>query len=74
MECSILEQRSEVEELREECEIYKKRLVLCSEQNNQLKKRESTAYAKVQNALQMIEIAIGDKNAALEREKTVQGK
>lgn len=70
----LCDQRSEVNELKKERDDYKHRLSICLEQNKQFQARESASYAKVQEAVRTVEIAVAQKNAALEKEKDVRGK
>ena len=52
---------------------YKNQMKSLCERKNQYQLRESTAHKKVQDAIQMVEVAIAEKNAALQREKEIRG-
>lgn len=74
MEHVLRENRFETTELRRERDDCKKQLKLLYEQQKQYQFRESTAHAKIQDALQMVETAVVEKNAALLHEKEIRGK
>lgn len=73
MENILRENRSEAMELKKERDDYKAQFKLFCEQQKQYQLRESTAHAKIQEAIQTVEIAIAEKNAALQREKEIRG-
>lgn len=74
MENILRENRAEATELKKERDNYKNQLKLLSEQQKQYQLRESTAHTKVQDAIQMVEIALAEKHAATQREKETRGK
>lgn len=74
METVLRENRFEATELRKERDEYKKQLRTLCEQHKQHQQRETIAYAKIQDALQMVESALAEKDAALQREKEIRGK
>lgn len=67
------ENRAEVNELKRDRDVYKKKYLLCCEENKKIQIRESAAYSKVQDAVQMVDVAINERNAAIQREKEIQG-
>lgn len=67
------ENRVEVNELKKDRDDYKKRYLLCCEENKKIQIRENAAYSKVQDAVQMVETAINERNAAIQREKEIHG-
>lgn len=73
MESVLRENRFEMTELKKERDEYKKQLTLFCEQHRDYQLRESIAHAKIQDAIQMIETALAEKNAALQREKEIRG-
>lgn len=74
MERVLLENRFETTELRKERDVCKQQLTFLYEQQKQYRIRESTAHEKIQDALQMVETAVAEKNAALLHEKEIRGK
>lgn len=74
MENILRENRLEAIELKKERDDYKNQLKLLGEQQKQYQLRESTAHTKIQDAIQMVEIALAEKSAALQREKEIRGK
>lgn len=72
-ETVLRENRFEAIELRKERDEYKNQLKLLCEKHKQHQYRETIAYAKIQDALQMVESALAEKNAALQREKEIRG-
>lgn len=73
METVVRENRFEVIELRKERDEYKNRIKSLCEQHKQHQYRETIAYTKIQDAIQMVESAMAEKNAALLREKEIRG-
>lgn len=73
MENVLRENREEVFELRKERDKYKKQLKSSSELYKQYHLRETILHAKIQDAIQMVESALAEKNAALQREKEIRG-
>lgn len=74
MESILRENRLEAIELKKERDNYKNQLKLLGEQQKQYQLRESAAHTKIQDAIQMVEIALDEKSAALQREKEIRGK
>lgn len=72
-ETVLRENRFEAIELRKERDEYKNQLKSLCEKHKQHQYRETIAYAKIQDALQMVESALAEKNAALQREKEIRG-
>lgn len=73
MESVLRDNRYETTELRKERDEYKKQLKTFCELHKQYQIRESIAHTKMQDALQMIEAALAEKNAAMLREKEIRG-
>lgn len=73
MERVLYENRYENTELRKERDVYKIQLKSLCEQHKQYQQREAIAHAKIQDAIQMVEAAVAEKNAALQREKEIRG-
>lgn len=73
MERTLHDHRSEMNEMKKERDDYKKRFLSCCDQNKQFQVRESVAYAKIQDAVQMVEAAMREKDAAVQREKEIRG-
>lgn len=73
MECILRENRLEAIELKKERDNYQNQLKSLCGQQKQYQLRESTAHTKIQDAIQMVEIALVEKNAALQREKEIRG-
>lgn len=74
MESAIYESRSEITDLKIARDDYKRKVSLLSEEHKRCEAREKQAYAKLVEALHMVDTAIADKNAALHREKELRGK
>lgn len=74
MENTIRENRYEAIELKKERDDYKNQLKSLCERQKQYQLRESTAHTKIQDAIQMVEIALAEKNAATQREKEIRGR
>lgn len=74
MESILRENRSETMDLKKERDDYKNQLKLLCGQHKQYQLRESTAHTKIQDAIQMVETAMAEKDAALQREKEIRGK
>lgn len=73
MESVLRDNRYETTELRKERDEYKKQLKIFCELHKQYQIRESIAHTKMQDALQMIEAALAEKSAAMQREKEIRG-
>lgn len=73
MESVLRESRFETTELRKERDAYKNKLKSYCDSQKQYQIRESIAHTKLQDALQMIEAALAEKNAAMQREKEIRG-
>lgn len=73
MESVLRDNRFETIELRKERDEYKKQLKSFCELHKQYQIRESIAHTKLQDALQMIEAALAERNAAMIREKEIRG-
>lgn len=73
MENVLRENRFEITELKRERDEYKKQVKLLSEQQRQCQIRESIAHTKVHDAIQMVEVALAEKTAAIQREKEIRG-
>lgn len=74
MENVLRENRFEITELKKERDEYKKQVKLLSEQQRQYQIRESIAHTKVHDAIQMVEVALAEKTAAIQREQEIRGK
>lgn len=74
MESVLRENRLETIELRKERDDLKKQLLTLCEQHKQYQIRESISHAKLQDAILMVEAALAEKTAALQREKETRGK
>lgn len=74
MENVLRENRFETIELKRDRDECKNQLRVLSEQQKQYQLRESMAHAKMEDAIQMVEAAIAEKNEALQREKEIRGK
>ncbi|XP_055323912.1 uncharacterized protein LOC129578801 isoform X2 [Sitodiplosis mosellana] len=72
MENVLRDNRFETTELRKERDAYKKQLKSYCELHKQYQLRESIAHTKMHDALQMIETALAEKNAAMLREKEIR--
>lgn len=74
MESAIYESRNEIADLKGARDDYKRKFTLLSEEHKRCELREKEAYAKLSEALHMVDTAITEKNAALQREKELRGK
>lgn len=74
MENILRENRLETVELKKERDDLKKQLLTLCEQHKQYQIRESISHAKIQDAIVMVEAALAEKTAALQREKETRGK
>lgn len=73
MESVLRDNRFETTELRKERDEYKKKLESFCELHKQYQIRESIAHTKMQDAIHMIEAAMAERNAAMQREKEIRG-
>lgn len=73
MENILRENRFEASELRKERDDIKKQLLTLCEQHRQYQIRESISHAKIQDAIAMVETALAEKTAALQRERETRG-
>lgn len=73
MERVICDNRNELLNLKKERDEYKNKLSIICEQHKKTHMNEKMAYTKLHEAVQMVEIAIAEKNAAVQREKEVRG-
>ncbi|XP_031618135.1 interactor of constitutive active ROPs 2, chloroplastic-like [Contarinia nasturtii] len=72
MENVLRENRFEMVEIRKERDEYKKQMKSLSELHKQYQVRETVAHTKIQDALHMVEAALAEKHAALQREKEIR--
>lgn len=70
----LRENRNEVATLKKERDEYKTKYLSMYEQRQKFEQRESVAITKIMDALQMVDAAIAEKNAAVAREKEIRGK
>lgn len=73
LEQILRDNRIYVASLKRERDEYERQYRTICEIHKNYKSRELTAYEKIQEALNVAEMAIKEKNAALEREKEVRG-
>lgn len=73
-ELILRQNRLQIMGLRRERDNFEKRYMEMCEIHKQYQVRESINYSKIQDALNVAETAINEKNAALEREKEIRGK
>lgn len=73
MENVLRENRFEIVELRKERDEYKNQIKSLTELRKQFQVRESIAHSKIQDALNMVETALAEKSAAMQREKEIRG-
>lgn len=73
MESVLRDNRFETSELKKERDAYRKQLKSYCESQKQYQIRESIVHTKLQDALQMIEAALEERNAAMQREKEIRG-
>lgn len=74
MESTIHECRAEIVGLKVERDEQKQKLTALSDEHVRCQSREKAAYTKLNEAIQVVETAIVEKNAALQREKELRGK
>lgn len=65
--------RIELLDLKKERDEYKQKLMVICEHVKNCQTRETIAYSKIENAIQMAEAAIVEKNAAFQREQEIRG-
>lgn len=73
MESAIHESRTEMADLKRERDDCKRKLAGLGDELKRCQARERIAYAKLNDAIQVVETAITEKNTALQREKELRG-
>lgn len=74
MESAIQESRIELVNVKQERDEYKRKLTGLGDELKRCQTRETVAYNKLNDAIQVVEVAITEKNSALQREKELRGK
>lgn len=70
----LRDNRDEMAKLKKERDELKTKYSLVCEQRQRSEQREAVALKKVMDALQMVDAAIAEKDAASAREKEIRGK